>query len=118
MVNGRREYEGEPIKDYFPRILDDETFLRPNEAGSSGADEERRSKGSGVARFQLLELFSKLAICAYCKQPMQFQNKGTPPKGQQYLVLLHALRGLDCPMKARWRYDHFETAFLSFVEKA
>jgi hypothetical protein len=33
------------------------------------------------------------------------------------LVCSGANRGLDCPMNGRWRYDHFETAFLSFVEK-
>lgn len=119
MVNGRREPEGEPIRDYFPRILDDETFL----SAQRGRLERRTTKsgdrkGSGGRKgLNYSNLFSKLAICAYCKQPMQFQNKGMPPKGQQYLVCSTALRGLDCPMKARWRYDHFETAFLSFVEK-
>ena len=119
LVNGRRESEGDPIKDYFPRILDDETY----HAAQRGRLERRTTKsddrkGSGGRKgHNYSNLFSKLAICAYCKQPMQFQNKGMPPKGQQYLVCSTAVRGLDCPMKARWRYDHFETAFLSFVEK-
>lgn len=62
-------------------------------------------------------LFSKLAICDYCGKPMYYQNKGTPPKGQAYLVCSTALRNLECHMTGRWRYDQFEQTFLKFVER-
>lgn len=119
MVNGKRQPDGDPVVGYFPRIVSDQTF----DAAQRGRLSRRTTptgdrKGSGGRKgYNLSNLFSKLAICAYCKQPMQFQSKGTPPKGQQYLVCSAAIRGLDCAMKGRWRYDHFETAFLSFVEK-
>jgi hypothetical protein len=48
---------------------------------------------------------------------MQYENKGTPPKGQTYLVCSNALRKLGCEMTGRWRYDQFEKTFLSFVER-
>jgi hypothetical protein len=118
-VKGKREPEGAPIANYFPRILSDETF----EAAQRGRLDRRTApvadrKGSGGAKGKhFANLFSKLAICAYCKQPMLYENKGTPPKGQSYLTCSSVIRKLDCPMKGRWRYDQFETAFLAFVEQ-
>ncbi len=119
MINGKRQAEGEPIKGYFPRIIDDETFY----AAQRGRLERRTKrtadrKGSGGAKGKRFSnLFSKLAVCDNCDSPMQFENKGVPPKGQSYLVCSNAARKHGCHVAARWRYDHFETMFLSFVEK-
>lgn len=117
--NGERFPDGPAIPGYFPAILSEETFYTVQRARL-----ERRTtptegrKGSGGRKGKhFSNLFSKLAICAYCKQPMHFLNKGKPPKGGTYLVCSTAHRKLDCVMKGVWRYDHFETAFLSFVEK-
>lgn len=119
MVNRKREPEGEPILDYFPRILSDEKYYaaqRGRLARRTMPDGDRKGSGGRKGK-QFSNLFSKLAICAYCKKPMQYENKGAPPKGQSYLVCSSALRKLECPMTGRWRYDHFETAFLTFVEQ-
>jgi chromosome segregation ATPase len=43
-------------------------------------------------------------------------NKGPLPKGGKYLFCEAAKRGLACET-AGWRYDHFETSFLTFVEQ-
>lgn len=119
MVNRKRRPEGEPITDYFPRILSDEKYYaaqRGRLARRTWPEGDR--KGSGGRKGKLYSnLFSKLAICAYCKKPMQFENKGAAPKGQSYLVCSSVLRKLDCQMTGRWRYDFFETAFLTFVEQ-
>ena len=119
MINGKRQAEGDAIKDYFPRIIDDETFY----AAQRGRLERRTTgtterKGSGGAKGKRLSnLFSKLAVCFYCGSAMQFENKGTPPKGQSYLVCSNAVRRHGCRVTARWRYDQFETMFLKFVER-
>jgi vacuolar-type H+-ATPase subunit I/STV1 len=47
---------------------------------------------------------------------MTFLNKGKPPKGQSYLTCSDALYS-GCTMKGHWRYDHFQDAFLKFVER-
>jgi DNA invertase Pin-like site-specific DNA recombinase len=119
MEQGKRTPQGVPIQNYFPRIISDATF----EAAQRGRLDRKIAPGKdrvgsgGPKGKHFTNLFSKLAICAYCKKAMQYQNKGTPPKGQSYLVCSSALRRLDCPMTGRWRYDQFETAFLSFVEQ-
>jgi DNA invertase Pin-like site-specific DNA recombinase len=119
MINGKRKPEGEPIKGYFPRIIDDETFYAAQrgrlERRTNGTADRKGSGGAKGKRFS--NLFSKLAVCDNCGSPMQYENKGVPPKGQSYLVCSNAIRKHGCHVTARWRYDHFETMFLSFVEK-
>jgi DNA invertase Pin-like site-specific DNA recombinase len=119
MEGGKRIPEGEPIHNYFPRTVSQQIF----EAAQRGRLErktkpEQGRKGSGGPKGKhFTNLFSKLAVCDYCGSPMQYQNKGVPPKGQAYLMCSNALRNLGCEMTARWRYDQFEATFLSFVEK-
>ena len=119
MVGGKREPDGPPVIDYFPAIISVETFesaQRSRLSRRSSPTGERKGSG-GRKGLHYANLFSKLAVCAYCKKPMQFQNKGKPPKGGTYLVCSTAIRNGGCNANGHWRYDHFETAFLSFVEK-
>jgi DNA invertase Pin-like site-specific DNA recombinase len=119
MEGGKRTPDGDPIRNYFPRIVAQSIF----ESAQRGRLERKTKpdqgkQGSGGPKGKnFTNLFSKLAVCAYCGEPMQYQNKGTPPKGQSYLVCSNALRKLGCEMNGRWRYDQFETTFLQFVEK-
>ncbi|WP_354241233.1 zinc ribbon domain-containing protein [Bradyrhizobium sp. LA2.1] len=113
--------DGDPIRYYFPRIVPQPVF----EAAQRGRlerktkpDKETGKKGSGGSKVKhFTNLFSKLAVCDYCGKPMHYQNKGTPPEGQSYLVCSNALRNIGCEMTGRWRYDQFESTFLSFVEQ-
>jgi hypothetical protein len=105
-IEGKRVPDGEPIRDYFPRIIDDELFYR-----AQVAREQRRTmgavrKGEGVAN-----LFSGLLKCAYCRSRMLFERKN-----YNYLTCYSAKRGLGCTGK-RWRYEEFETSFLHFVRE-
>ncbi len=118
-LNGKRVPEGEPIKDYFPAIIPDETFdavqlARLSRKTMPTADK----KGSGGRKgLNYPNLFSKLAVCAYCKNPMSYVQKGKPPKTNSYLACSSAMRRSGCDHKTWWRYDDFEKAFLSLVEK-
>ncbi|MET4209071.1 recombinase family protein [Bradyrhizobium sp. LA2.1] len=119
MEGGKRMPDGDPIRNYFPRIVTQAVF----EAAQRGRLERKTKpesgrQGSGGPKGKhLTNLFSKLAVCDYCRKPMHYQNKGTPPKGQSYLVCSNALRNFGCEMIGRWRYDQFESTFLSFVEQ-
>lgn len=119
MKDGKREFDGEPIRNYFPRIVAQQVF----ELAQRGRLERKTmpeggKRGSGGPKGRhFSNLFSKLAVCDYCSKPMQYQNKGMPPKGQSYLVCSNALRKHECEMTGRWRYDQFESTFLSFVEQ-
>jgi|SRR5262245_2073041 len=105
-IDGTRVPDGEPIKDYFPRVIDDELFYRAQAARTERRTKRMGRKGEGVSN-----LFSGLLKCAYCNSRMLFERKV-----YNYLTCYSAKRGLGCVGK-RWRYDEFEHQFLSFVKE-
>jgi DNA invertase Pin-like site-specific DNA recombinase len=109
--NARRVLDGEPIKNYFPGIIDEQLFYRAHQAKS-----QRRINGAGRKGSGFSNLFSGIATCAYCHSPMTFDNKGRGPKGGRYLVCSKAKRRLGC-QSVRWRYQEFEASFLAFVQE-
>jgi DNA invertase Pin-like site-specific DNA recombinase len=111
LPNQKRAPIGDPIKGYFPPIINEDLFYRAQLARA-----ERRVVGRGRKGAYVSNLFSGLATCVYCRSRMKFENKGPSPKGGSYLVCVNALRGLGC-IETRWRYDHFEASFLAFVEQ-
>ncbi|MET4220207.1 DNA invertase Pin-like site-specific DNA recombinase [Bradyrhizobium sp. LB14.3] len=123
MESGKRIPDGEPIQDYFPRIIRQDVFETAQrgrlERWREAQPEHKKEAGPRGGRHgkQYTNLFSKLAVCDYCGEPMHYLDKGAPPKGRTYLVCSKALRGNGCEMTGRWRYDQFESTFLSFVEQ-
>jgi DNA invertase Pin-like site-specific DNA recombinase len=112
LVDGKREPVGDPIQNYFPAVIGEATFYRA-QLGLS----ERRNRGAGRKGAFVSNLFSGIVVCAYCRSPMKFENKGLPPKGANFLVCDRTKRGLGCKT-TRWRYDQFEASFLAFVREA
>ncbi|MBR1248954.1 recombinase family protein [Bradyrhizobium sp. AUGA SZCCT0169] len=109
--NGKRILEGEPVKGYFPVIIDEQLFYRAHQAKT-----QRQLNGAGRKGAAFSNLFSGLATCAYCGAAMTYDNKGRGPKGGRYLVCTKAKRRLGCRGK-RWRYTDFEASFLAFVSE-
>ncbi len=110
-VGGKRVPRGEPVSDYFPAIVPREQFERI-QAGRA----IRRLKGSGRKGRNNINLFQGVARCGYCNGRMMIVNKGDGPKGGVYLRCDNARRGADCKA-SNWPLDHFETAFLWFIEE-
>jgi len=110
-VNGSAEPDGDIVHDYFPRLIDDELFLRIKHARR-----KRLVEGAGRKGPLYRNLFSRIAKCAYCGTPMRFVDKGPPPKGGQFLRCTNAERHFECSASG-WRYDHFENVFLYFVHE-
>jgi hypothetical protein len=111
MIDGTRRPDGDPIKGYFPAIIDARLFYRA-QAGRA----DRRVSGQGRKGEYVSNLFSRVAKCAYCNSSMAFENKGTGPKGGRFLICDRKKRGLGCS-SIRWRYDDFEASFLAFVQE-
>lgn len=110
-TQGGFEPVGEPIAKYYPPAVDQDLFYRAQSARAS-----RRLNSAGARGKQISNLFSGLAMCGYCQGRMHYLNKGKPPRGGAYLVCDAANRKADCNV-ALWRYDAFETSFLTFVEE-
>lgn len=109
MVAKKRVPVGDPIKNYFPAVVDKQLFYQ-----ATAARRQRSAGGGGRKGTHISNLFSRFAVCVYCALPMRFVDKGSGPKGGAYLVCDSARRGTGCS-PIGWRYDHFETAFLSYV---
>jgi DNA invertase Pin-like site-specific DNA recombinase len=108
-VNGKRVPDGEPVKGYFPPIVDEATCYRV-QAGLR----QRRSRG-GRKGTSVANLFAgALLKCAYCRRTMKREGKGE--WGRSSIVCYGALHGLGCE-RARWAYEHFEASVLSFVRE-
>ena len=103
--------DGEPLRNYFPTIIDEDTFLRVQ-----AARRRRGFGGGGRKGKQLKNLFTHVAVCDYCGQPMRFLDKGAGPKGGQYLRCSGAVRRHGCTARG-WRYQDFETSFFMFVKE-
>ena len=108
-IEGRRTPVGEPIQNYFPPIIDEETFF-----AAQGARIVRQVGGGGRKGDKVSNLFSKVAVCGYCNSRMHYLNKGK--RGGKFLVCDLVRRGLACKAIA-WNYLDFETSFLSFVRE-
>jgi DNA invertase Pin-like site-specific DNA recombinase len=112
LKDGVRLMAGDPIEGYFPAVVDEERFLRVQAL--------RRAKAStwsgGRKGKQLKNLFTHVAVCDYCGQPMRFVDKGAGPKGGQYLRCSGAIRRYGCAARG-WRYQDFETSFFMFVKE-
>lgn len=98
----------EPIENYYPAAIEETLFYRAQNASAS-----RRIGGGGRKGKSLSNLFSKLAICDCCESAMVYVDKGSTPKGGQYLVCSNAQRGMPCEVPARWRYQQVEDLILN-----
>ena len=117
----------EIIKDYYPQIIDEGLFYSVQEARKS---RNVSNKGGGRRGKTLSNLFSKLAICGYSldnnmgqhrcagsNEVMVYVNKGKryPIKYLQCSRNRNGNTGCE-KCKKLWRYDYFETSFLTHIK--
>jgi DNA invertase Pin-like site-specific DNA recombinase len=107
-VDGKRIPDGEPILDYFPRVVSDELFY--------GVQEQlRRNKYFRGRHGKINNLFGGLAKCGYCGAPMQFIDKGGTDRRGQYLVCDNARRGRGCKLLTV-KYKEVEELILTYCK--
>lgn len=106
--SGNYKSEGEPIKDYYPRIVSDEIFW-----AAQAALQGRRQNGAGRKGRDGAHILRGFGRCGSCGSPMHVVNKGRPPKGGIYLCCSSALLKAGCGNARRWRIDRLEPALLA-----
>ena len=111
LIDGKRVPDGEPIKNYYPAIIDEALYNAAHNARGL-----RREAGGGRTGKRVSNLFSKIAVCRECGSSMHFESKGSGPRGGTYLVCDMVRRNMGCP-SVRWRYNDFEASFLAFVSE-
>jgi len=97
-----------PISNYYPPAIDTELFYN--------VQAEFKGKFLGGQTGKATNLFTHVVHCGICKAPMHFIDKGSSPKGGQYLHCDNSRRKLQCTAKSV-RYDEFEKLFFANFEE-
>jgi Recombinase len=95
---------GEPIKDYYPAVIDEELFNLAKKARRKNLSSGRGRKGA-----QITNLFAGLTTCAYCSAAVLFHSNGN----SKSLICSNALESNGCS-RTGWSYQNFEKRFLEF----
>lgn len=104
-----RDYQpdGDPIRDYYPRIVSDETFYL-----AQAASEGRRQGSAGRRGNVGAHILRGLCVCGSCGGPVHVKNKGSGPKGGVYFACSSAIRKAGCGMSRRWKVGVVERSAL------
>lgn len=103
-----RKPSGEPIPDYFPRIVSEEDFYAVQKILTEKRPTATGRKGIGVPN-----LLTGLCKCGYCGATMSYIDKGRFDS-QRFLVCASAKRGLECRYTA-WKYSEVERVVLNLI---
>ncbi|WP_198356267.1 recombinase family protein [Sphingomonas sp. TX0522] len=108
----RRRHVGDPVLDYYPRIVDPD--LHAN-AMRAMAGRQRRVAGRGR---RLVNLFAGLATCGSCGSKMVFRGKGLKQRAdgswvnEDYLICDSYQRGRGCSAGHHFNYAVWEGGIL------
>lgn len=113
--NGSRAPVGDPVPNYFPRLLSVDEFelLQHRRA--------RRAGAGGRRGHQFSNLFTGLVRCGYCYAPMVYVNKGQDKRSNRntefnrFLVCSNAKRGVGC-VYIPWNYAELEAGVLNYAQ--
>ena len=114
-VNGvrvsRRVPVGEPVLDYYPRVIDEELWARARAV----ADKRRMGKAPNAGGRQgtvISNLFGMVATCADCGKLMNYRDRG--PRSTPVLRCSGERSG-NCTNTYRIPYDDNQNAILSWL---
>jgi DNA invertase Pin-like site-specific DNA recombinase len=109
MEDGRRTPDGPPIESYYPAVVPVDLFWR-----AQAAVERRDHRAAGAKGRGYSSLFGGLVKCGSCGGSLVYVNKGTPPKGGQYLTCGGASRGL-CNNNTHHPYKAIERGMVGML---
>ncbi len=101
LVNGKRKPDGDPISDYFPKIIKPEIFHAVQKTMAANSR-------SGGPTGKFCNVFRHLVRCAYCGSSMRYVDKG---KSWIYFVCNFATNKKGCERHSI-RYDEVEKLLL------
>jgi len=103
----KRRPLGDPIPDYYPQIIDEETFLKAQIARKS------RVIGRGkVNKNKFSNLFRNILRCGCCDGKVEYVDKGDGSRGGKYLTCANAKRGGKCSHNKHYKYLPLELMLL------
>lgn len=103
--------DGDEIANYFPPVIDEETFERVREK-----IEQRKRYSSGKVSRKFSNLFTKIVKCAFCGHSMtMFTKRGSRAEGGRsvYLQCSEGTKHRKCGNKSVRYYDTFELTIIN-----
>jgi DNA invertase Pin-like site-specific DNA recombinase len=107
----RRVADGDPVPNYYPRVIDDDLFL-----AAQAAIKKRRVGARGRKGLGFPNLFTGLLSCGYCGMPLRLWDRGLAATGGKFLICTSSWHKAGCNAQP-WRYPQFEDAFLRFLRQ-
>ena len=104
-----RKAVGDPIPDYYPRIISDDEFYSVQKIMASKKTNSAGRKGTKVPN-----ILTGLCKCGYCGATMNYVDKGKGYDSLKFLVCSTAKRGIGCKY-VPWRYSEVERLALNFL---
>lgn len=98
---------GDPVPNYYPRIVDEELWLRAQRPKKSGG-------GSGFK--EMVNVFRGLLKCPICKGTVTTYTSTKNGVSNRTLGCYDHQRGC-CVIKQKWQYEEFLKLFVSFVRE-
>lgn len=110
-INGKFVSDGSLIKDYYPAVISEETFLLNQER-----IRQRKNNGRGRQGDDFPNLFHGLLKCKSCGNGVRFINKGNGPKGGTFLQCSAAKQKRASCEALALRYEPFEELFFMVLQ--
>ncbi|HEX7853913.1 MAG TPA: recombinase family protein [Sphingobium sp.] len=104
-----RSPDGEPVVGYYPVVIDPVTF-----DDAQAAAKRRETSGRGRKGSNFSNLFTGMLKCRICDGGIRFIDKGSAPKGGQYLQCSRAVVSKSCEAPA-FRYGLVESLLLQVL---
>jgi hypothetical protein len=96
---------GLPVSNYYPQVIDEDTFKRAQVVRRQNLSTGRGRKGNNFAN-----LFNELTTCAYCGSEVRYHRHG------QYKSMMCAkVQDENACTRTAWSYLDFETNVLQFL---
>lgn len=111
IIDGKKIPIGEPIINYYPRVINDDQFILAN-----SAIEKRSIHGKGRKGNAFSNLFCGLIFCGLCGSKMILRNRGSSSKGGKYLICSNRLVSAGCSMP-EWKLPMIESEIFKHVKE-
>lgn len=108
-VDGERVPSGEPIKGYYPAIVDETLFYSVQNKFALMPSGDR---GGAKKSDEMANLFSGLAYCPHCDGKLVYNLKNRE-RNLRYLICRNVSCG-TCKYRS-WKYEDFESTVLRYI---
>ncbi len=111
-VGSKRKPCGDPVENYYPRIVSDEIFNAVQQKKAA-----YRHGAGGRHGHKFTNLFTKLCKCGYCGATMSFYSTTTKKSRYRYIACRDARRGVGCDKYATVEMGAFEELFFKSLSE-